>query len=459
MPALGRLSGHNPATGPLIAILGEIELKALNRILLIVLSIVLVTPALAGPKLNMLINQSPWFDGFRKTLEMYEAETGANIELDVTPYPAMSEKIRNSIRAPEGIYDIVITSTEFMSTHYDSGLLEDINKIDPDYKLDDGICSYQNTSHWNYDTHSFDPNGTFVGIPVNGNVQVLYYRRDLYEEKGLKPPKTWDDLIKNASVFHNPPAMYGMIQRSERSSVTYNFGPYLFSHGGSIYKDPVGGDWSIMFNSPQAKAAMEKYLELRDTAGHPNSHAVGQGEMIQYLRTGRAAHAIAVIAAWGGMDDPDKSAVVGKLAAALIPTGPTKHSSSLGHWEGSIPKNIPDENKVEALNFLKWLVTKENQIKYIENGAVPVRCDLINSPLAKEDQFRFLEALGQNSDVADFLAPLVKAVESTAITNLYLNKIVAGELSIADGLNQAADELHEMVTKAGLKSSKLPPLK
>ena len=39
-----------------------------------------------------------------------------------------------------------------------------------------------------------------------------------------------------------------------------------------------------------------------------------------------------------------------------------------------------------------------------------------------------------------------------------LNKIVAGELSIEDGLNQAADELYEMVTKAGLKSAKLPPL-
>ena len=36
-------------------------------------------------KLNMLINQSPWFDGFRKTLVMYEEETGETIELDVTP--------------------------------------------------------------------------------------------------------------------------------------------------------------------------------------------------------------------------------------------------------------------------------------------------------------------------------------------------------------------------------------
>jgi hypothetical protein len=41
---------------------------------------------------------------------------------------------------------------------------------------------------------------------------------------------------------------------------------------------------------------------------------------------------------------------------------------------------------------------------------------------------------------------------------LYLNKIVAGELSIEDGLNQCADELYQMVTRAGVKSAKLPPL-
>ena len=126
--------------------------KFLTILTILVFSFTFVGEVFAGPKLTMLINQSPWFDGFRKTLEMYEAETGANIELDVSPYNGMSEKIRNSIRAPEGIYDIVITSTEFMSTYSDSGMFRNYNDLDPDYKLDEGICSYQNTSYWNYDT-------------------------------------------------------------------------------------------------------------------------------------------------------------------------------------------------------------------------------------------------------------------------------------------------------------------
>ena len=107
--------------------------RMITAIAVFTLSITFSNQVFAGPKLTMLINQSPWFDGFRKTLEMYEDETGASIELDVNPYPAMSEKIRNSIRAPEGIYDIVITSTEFMSTYSDSGEFRNINDIDPNY--------------------------------------------------------------------------------------------------------------------------------------------------------------------------------------------------------------------------------------------------------------------------------------------------------------------------------------
>jgi len=159
------------------------------------------------------------------------------------------------------------------------------------------------------------------------------------------------------------------------------------------------------------------------------------------------------------MDDEEKSAVIGKMGAALIPSGPSGSASSLGHWEAHIPKNVRPEHQKAALKFLKWLVTKENQIKYTENGAVPVRCDLIYSPIAKEDRFRFIEALGQNSEVAKFIAPTVTAVESTAITNLYLNKIVAGEISIVDGLNQAAEELHKITADNGMKTGMLPKLK
>ena len=55
----------------------------INRIISVIavftLSITLSSQVFAGPKLTMLINQSPWFAFFAKNLSVYEEETLASI--------------------------------------------------------------------------------------------------------------------------------------------------------------------------------------------------------------------------------------------------------------------------------------------------------------------------------------------------------------------------------------------
>ena len=46
--------------------------------------------------------------------------------------------------------------------------------------------------------------GKQYALPVDPNVQVLIYRKDLFEQKGLKPPTTWDELLAAAKALHDP---------------------------------------------------------------------------------------------------------------------------------------------------------------------------------------------------------------------------------------------------------------
>ena len=36
--------------------------------------------------ITIVINQSPWLDSFRRSVEQYERETGAKVDLDVQPF-------------------------------------------------------------------------------------------------------------------------------------------------------------------------------------------------------------------------------------------------------------------------------------------------------------------------------------------------------------------------------------
>ncbi len=40
--------------------------------------------------ITVVINQSPWFESFRRVVELYEKESGNKVELDVNPLPDRS---------------------------------------------------------------------------------------------------------------------------------------------------------------------------------------------------------------------------------------------------------------------------------------------------------------------------------------------------------------------------------
>ena len=65
---------------------------------------------------------------------------------------------------------------------------------------------------------------------------------DLYQQNGLKVPDTWDELLANAKALHNPPQIYGIVQRGARgphTSPTISF-PTSTAFGGSVFRDERG---------------------------------------------------------------------------------------------------------------------------------------------------------------------------------------------------------------------------
>lgn len=427
----------------------------LRRLATLAMTSALLLPAGAaigqeGQTLRILISQSPWLNAFIALVDQYQEETGTRFELDVTPFGGMMEKTRNSVRAEAGQYDIVNLNSAGMSEIYAGGFLRPLTDIDPEFTLPEGVLTFGGTASWNETARSFDPQGTLMAVPTNGNVQVFYYRKDLYEAAGLEVPQTWDDLLENARALHNPPQQYGFAPRAARDSVLYNFTPYLFSYGASFFADPAGGDYSITLNSPEGLAALERYIELGKEVGPPNPGAIAQAELIQLISTGRAAQAIAVVAAVAEINNPDSSAVAGKVGTALLPAGPTGiHSSAAGHWMAGIPANVPEASQQAALDFFKWFLEKDTQVAYVQAGGVPIRDDLSDTVLAEDPAYDFIAAFSENAKVAQMNMPLIEGTLIRDLISVHLNRAVIGEVSPRDALNAAALEAHEALVAAG----------
>ena len=108
---------------------------------------------------TIVINNSPWFDGFRKTVEDYEKATGNKVNLDVNPFGGSLEKQRASVRAKDGMFDLLIMNGLYYQEMYHGGFLTPINDIDPKFRLDPQMIAYDNTVYWDEASKTHDPKG------------------------------------------------------------------------------------------------------------------------------------------------------------------------------------------------------------------------------------------------------------------------------------------------------------
>jgi multiple sugar transport system substrate-binding protein len=413
------------------------------------------------PPITILVNSSPWFAGFDKVVGLYEQQTGNKVKLDVTPYNGMLEKARNAVRGAQSPYDLVNLDTQWTIEFYEGSFLTPLKDVDPSFDLPKEALRYGDSGYWNAAKRFRTPDGgKLMAWTPNGNVLLFVYRADLLKSAGLAPPKTWQDVIASCARLNEPPKQYGMAMRGERGNgIRFDWMYFMIGEGATVVKDAPAGDYTVTINSPKAKAALDLYIDVARKCEPPNAGALGQGDVIQLLATGKAAQGMVVSAAWPTFDDPAKSAVVGKLEAVPVPmpAGGTP-PAMLGNWNMAIPKNIPDAQKKAALAFSKWFLTAGAQRVYAEAGAIPVREDTFRSDLAKDPKYRWMTAYVDMQKYASQELGYAEGAQVEQILGLRLNQALIGEMSSGKALNTAAREIEEVFKKSGRRTGMLPAL-
>ena len=413
------------------------------------------------PPITILINSSPWYAGFEKTVDLYEQQTGNKVKLDTTPYGGMLEKARNAVRGEKSPYDLVNLDTQWTIEFYEGGFLTPLKDIDASFELPKEVLTYGDSGYWNTAKRWRTANGgKLMAWSPNGNVLLFVYRDDLFKSAAIAAPKTWEDVIAACGKLQSPPQMYGEVMRGERGNgIRFDWMYFMLGKGASVVKDPENGDFTVTVNSPQSKAALDLYIDVAKRCGPPNMGSLGQGDVIQLLATGKAAQGMLVSAAWSNFDDPAKSAVVGKIVAVPVPM-PTggKAPALLGNWNMGVPKNLPDAQKKAALAFSRWFLTAGAQRAYAEAGAIPVRADTFQSDLANTPKYRWMPAYLAMQRYAVQELGYAEGAQVEQILGLRLNQALIGEMNSAKALNAAAKEIEDVFRKSGRRTGALPAL-
>ncbi len=404
--------------------------------------------------INILINDSPWFPGFEKLVNLYVEKSGNTVNLATTPFTGMQEKTRNATTAPESEFDIVNLNEGWYATFYAGKFMSDINAIDPGYVVDPNVIEYDYATRWDHSINYSSKNGTLYGLPINGNIQLLYYRKDLFDGAGLKPPETWDDVAAAAAKLMKKPDLYGFSSRGQKAgfAVAYDWLAFLRACNGDWVAKP-GTDWTVTVANENGKRAIDLWTKLLWEYGPENVADVGQAELQQLMLSGKIAMAEMVVANWASMDNPEKSLVVDKVEVVPMPAAnPGRKATTTGIWVMGIPVNLPDERKQAGLTFLKWALTYEAQMEYTKFGAVPVRQDVYASDLGKEHKYRWMGAMAESTQYIVQSIRIPEGPQITEVLELMLNQVIAKQVDPHEGLDKAAAQIVDILSKAGYKT-------
>jgi multiple sugar transport system substrate-binding protein len=362
----------------------------------------------------------------------------------------MLEKSRNAVQASESEFDILTLNEQWYMQFYADGLVTPIKEIDPNFVLDPQIIEYEYATRWDPELGYSSEKGEIYGLPINGNIMLYFYRKDLFDEAGLSVPQTWAEVEAAAQQFHSDD-LSGYVVRANPPN--WEFQAFLASHGGNIIElDEATGEWEVNFNSPEAMEALTTWLKLGREYGPANYADNGQAEMIALMASGKVAQMVLVGASAPDFDNPEKSTVIGKVGAAPVPGASVGSNATMsGIWVMGIPHNLPQERKEAALAFLEWALTKDAQLFYAQSGAIPVRQDVYEEMANDPKVGWWMKAFADSTPFIHAQPRLPETPQIIEVVDRRLKQALISEITPEQALAEGAAEIHKILTDAGYK--------
>jgi multiple sugar transport system substrate-binding protein len=397
--------------------------------------------------------KTPWLDAYRKMAAKYQEQSGIRVTLREFPYDGLFTQQTNAVQGSSFPFDVFQIDEFGVGQFYSNGWVQPFDAIDPGFTIDSEVLTYANLPYWDAEKKSSAETGKVMGYPINGNMDLFVYRKDLYEELGLSVPKTWEEAISNGrKAVESGKIRYGYVPRAQAAqaglSVTYEFMPVFYSHGGSWFKEE-GVDWTPTINSQAGIAAATTYRELAKI-GPEQPQTVGQAEVISLMQGGQALQTHVVAAAASQFLSEDKSQIAGVVGFAEVPAGPGgTPAPTSGTWSLAIPAGLPAERATAALDFIKWVLTDEAQSIFMNAGGIPTRRSALASGAESGDGSAYLKPLQES---VEHIKPSIRQPFGPAMaaeTEKYLSQIAAGQVSPAEGMEALQSAVTKVVKDAG----------
>jgi multiple sugar transport system substrate-binding protein len=276
------------------------------------------------------------------------------VKQQVQNWEDIYQKAASAIQAGKGP-DIQFAIPDFTTAIKPTGAVQPVDDIVDEIGGDHGFLPSA-VQPYKYDGHTW-------AVPVFGMVQMLWYRKDLFEKAGLDPnapPKTWDELLADAQKLTGD-GKYGIgVPSSKHLYTDQEIYSFMTTNGG---KDLFDGSGKVTFDTPQNVKTFDFYSKLSKFSPK-GSNSWTWAEPQAAFNNGTLAMAIEKGQFLGPFTE-ESGRPAKDLGVAPIPVAPGGERGSIYYSNAAMLMTKDPKKKEAAKAFFKFLFEPDNYATWL----------------------------------------------------------------------------------------------
>lgn len=409
-------------------------------------------------EINVLMLKTPQVDAMLGLLPHFSNETGIRVNVEILPHHLLFDRILKEHEQPNSTpsSDVYMFDIPWLYSLASSGILADITdyikapSFHTDIYLPDCLKYFS----------EFE--GSYFGLPFMYAPQILYYRKDLFQNRalqtqyqsayhsGLRPPLTWTEFNAISEFFaqctHSENQVkYGTsIPASYKECLVPELYMRLWAYGGSVFDRKN----KVTFDTPQTLKAYLNYKSTLKTA-KPDFREATDMSVVSDFINGETAMLITYPSFLTDIVDLRRSSLTGSIGYSNIPG----RTPILGGWSFGISSR---SKKIDAaFQFLKWTSTDKNANYFTLLGGQPA----INSIFSNDELVKLYPWLPLYRSAYKYTKPVVpphkkgkQIISQDQIDSIlyrWAKELIDDRMDVTQTIQQTQQDLEQLFLQSG----------
>lgn len=308
-----------------------------------------------GVTVNIMTQTGAIQEPLQRRAPEFEKLTGAKINVIAVPFSDLYQKVLTDWASGTNSVDAAVFAPQWMVDYVAGGYLEDIGGR----VAKDKAIAWDDIAPFFRDFSSSYGGKTYL-VPFDGDFHMLYYRTDIFEKAGLKPPTTWDEYLEAAKKLNGMEVdgqkVYGSCIAKKRNAQSYWFvtdvvGSMTQSKGTSQGTFFNTKDMAPLVDNEAFRKALT-FLKESGKYGPPDELNMDVSDTRPLFTSGKCALNLD----WGDVGvlaiDPATSKVIDKTGATIMPGSKQVLNWDTGKLEACSKETCP--NAIDGVNHAPY---------------------------------------------------------------------------------------------------------